>query len=134
MNIRHKYKICPDDESAIQIIQFLSIKNDASHKSKRNIMGKNVKIGYMNGENGASRDLFVLMDTDEVIDSLSSDLLEITVERYILIHDQVERLDELALALENAGKEVLLARNINELNVRGIGVDQLEQMVIKILK
>jgi len=97
-------------------------------------MGKNVKIGYMNGENGAPRDLFVLMDTDEVIDSLSSDLLEITVERYILIHDQVERLDELALALENAGKEVLLARNINELNVRGIGVDQLEQMVIKILQ
>ena len=97
-------------------------------------MGKNVKIGYMNGENGASRDLFVLMDTDEVIDSLSSDLLEITVERYILIHDQVERLDELALALENAGKEVLLARNINELNVRGIRVDQLEQMVIKILQ
>jgi hypothetical protein len=43
-------------------------------------------------------------------------------------------LDELALALENTNKKVRLARNFDELKEKGILIDQLNQITVKILK
>lgn len=94
----------------------------------------NAKIGRVRRTLTAQKYVLVLVETDEHIRPESTGLLNLEFDCYLLVHQEIERLDELALALENTNKEVRLARNFNELKDKGILIDQLNQITVKILK
>ncbi|MDF2477889.1 MAG: hypothetical protein K0S24_3372 [Sphingobacterium sp.] len=94
----------------------------------------NAKIGKVSRKLAARKYLLVLVETDDNIRPESTDLLDSDFDCYLLVHREIERLDELALALESINKEVRLARNFNELKDKGILIDELNQTTVKILK
>ncbi len=94
----------------------------------------NAKIGKVRGRLTAHNYVLVLVETDADIHPASTGLLEAEFDCYLLVHREIERLDELALALENTNKEVRLARNFDELKEKGILIDQLNQVTVKVLK
>jgi predicted RNase H-like nuclease (RuvC/YqgF family) len=61
-------------------------------------------------------------------------VLDPDIDCYLLIHNDVERLDSLALALENENKKVRLARDFEELKQMRFLNHQLQQIAVKILK
>ena len=94
----------------------------------------NAKIGKVSNKLSTPKYVLVLVETDENIRPEFSALLDSDFDCYLLVHQEIERLDELALALENINKEVRLARNFNELKDKGILVDELNPITVKILK
>ncbi|WP_293945184.1 MULTISPECIES: hypothetical protein [unclassified Sphingobacterium] len=94
----------------------------------------NAKIGKVSNKLTTQKYVLVLVETDENIRPESTALLDSDFDCYLLVHQEIERLDELALALENINKEVRLARNFNELKDKGILIDELNQITVKILK
>ena len=94
----------------------------------------NAKIGRVSGKLIPQKYLLVLVETEEKIQPESTGLLDAAFDCYLLVHREIERLDELALALENINKEVRLARDFNELKDRGILINALNQITVKILK
>ncbi|WP_104382401.1 hypothetical protein [Sphingobacterium sp. HMA12] len=94
----------------------------------------NAKIGKVSRKLTAQKYLLVLVETEEKIQPESTGLLDAAFDCYLLVHREIERLDELALALESVNKEVRLARNFNELKDKGIVIGDLNQITVKILK
>lgn len=94
----------------------------------------NAKIGKVTRKLTAKKYLLVLVETDEKIQPESTGLLDAAFDFYVLIHREIEHLDELALALEGINKEVRLARNFNELKDKGIVIGDMNQIAVKVLK
>jgi predicted RNase H-like nuclease (RuvC/YqgF family) len=75
-----------------------------------------------------------MVETEETIRPEMRGLLDPDIDCYLLIHNDVERLDSLALALENENKKVRLARDFEELKQMRFLNHQLQQIAVKILK
>lgn len=97
-------------------------------------MIRNARIGNVREKMFSKNCLFVFLETDQPIDVQSSGVLDSKYDCYVLVHDEIDKLDYLALELEKANKQVCLSRSLEELRERGIWLDQLNQTDIKILK
>ncbi|APU98070.1 MULTISPECIES: hypothetical protein [Sphingobacterium] len=94
----------------------------------------NAKVGKSVDSFASERCVLVMVETEETIRPEMMGLLDPDIDCYLLIHNDVERLDSLALALENENKKVRLARDFEELKQMRFLNHQLQQIAVKILK
>lgn len=94
----------------------------------------NARIGNVREKIISKNCLLVFLETDQLIDVESSGVLDSKYDCYLLVHQEIDKLDYLALELEKANKQVRLSRSFEELRERGVWLDQLDHVDIKILK
>ena len=94
----------------------------------------NAKVGKLVDSFASERCVLVMVETEETIRPEMMGLLDPDIDCYFLIHNDVERLDSLALALENENKKVRLARDFEELKQMRFLNHPLQQIAVKILK
>ncbi|MDR3008855.1 MAG: hypothetical protein LBV59_13020 [Sphingobacterium sp.] len=97
-------------------------------------MGLNAKVGKAIDSFASERCVLVMVETDGTIRSEINGLLDPDIDCYLLLHRDVEKLDSLALALENENKKVRLARDFEELKQMRFLSHHLQQIAVKILK
>ncbi|WP_294347165.1 hypothetical protein [uncultured Sphingobacterium sp.] len=97
-------------------------------------MELNAKVGELVKSVASARCILIMVETEQPGRTEITGLLDPDIDCYLLINNDVERLDGLALALENENKKVRLARDIEELKQMHLLNNQLQQIAVKILK
>ncbi|WP_293879241.1 MULTISPECIES: hypothetical protein [unclassified Sphingobacterium] len=94
----------------------------------------NAKVGKSVKRVASERCILIMVEGEQAGRTEIMGLLDPDIDCYLLINSDVERLDGLALALENENKKVRLARDIEELKQMHFLSHHLQQIAVKILK